>query len=129
MMHWILLIVILTGCGDTFESELFLKGGNDGQAGTIGNDAGLDSQVTSYGGFAGSDSDSYVVDVGGSSGNGDSETERVDSGVSNEAGSGNLPDATPDTSEPLSCPSSACTDYCALQDDLPSCSDGKCGCQ
>jgi hypothetical protein len=113
-MRWILLIVIITGCGDTFESQLFLEGETDAGKVTVdatGYDASSAGAAGTYPSFdASSDS---------ATGLGDSSP--------NEAGrnrDGDAPDATPDTSDGMTCDPYQCQVTCASQG--KACSECQC---
>lgn len=116
-MRWILLIVIITGCGDTFESQLFLEGEID--AGKITTDTGLSFDGGGDGG--GSWDSAQFNDTN------QPETSVTVDGQAFDAGreSGGQPsDATPDTTQVIPCPSAQCDAYCESLDKVVQCYEG-----
>lgn len=117
-MRWILLIVIVAGCGDTFESELFLEGQDDSgtsDSGPTSVDASVsDSSSDTWGDTANrGTSDSSVTDLGDSS--------PIETGNS---GDGDAGDASTTEAGVIPCPSPQCDAYCESLDKVVQCYEG-----
>lgn len=117
-MRYILIGLLIVGCGDTFESQLFLEGQNDGQAGATGIEASSIKPDTGSdsGGPDATDNyiDSFVTDLGDSS--------PIETGQPGDGDAGN--DATPEAETSVTCDPWQCQTTCASQGKL--CNECQC---